>query len=57
MTEEIASTDVRSSIADGIHLMAEKGHRYLVLVTETGRPTNVATFRDITEYLEATFAA
>lgn len=53
MTEQIAAADIRSSIADGIHLMAEKGHRYLVLVTETGRPTNVATFRDISNYLES----
>ena len=53
MSDEVASADVRSSIADGIHLMAGKGHRYLVLVTETGRPTNVATFRDISEYLES----
>ena len=53
MTEQIAATDIRSPIADGIHLMAEKGHRYLVLVNETGRPINVATFRDISEYLES----
>ena len=57
MTEEVAATNVRTSIADGIHLMAEKGHRYLVLITDTGRPTHVATFRDISDYLEVAFAA
>ena len=57
MTEEVAATNVRTSIADGIHLMAEKGHRYLVLITDTGRPTQVATFRDISDYLEVAFAA
>jgi CBS domain-containing protein len=57
MTEQIAATDIRSSIADGIHLMAEKGHRYLVLVNETGRPINVATFRDISNYLESILTA
>lgn len=55
MTEAVAATELHTSIAAGLHLMADMGHRYLVLVTETGRPTHVATFRDITEYLEATF--
>ena len=57
MSDQIASAEVHSPISDGVHLMADMGHRYLVLVTETGRPTNIATFRDISEYLEATFVA
>ena len=57
MTTDIAAADIRASIADGIGLMADKGHRYLVLVNEIGRPLQTATFRDIAEYLESVIAA
>ena len=32
--------------------MADLGHRYLVLISETGRALGVVTFREITEYFE-----
>ena len=56
MTTDVASTDIRASIADGIALMSDKGHRYLVLVNEIGRPLQTATFRDIASYLESVLA-
>lgn len=56
MTDEFAGTSPRTTIADGIHVMAETGHRYLVMLSETGRPTGVATFRDIAVYFEAAFS-
>ena len=56
MTDEFAGASPRTTIADGIHVMAEIGHRYLVMLSETGHPTGVATFRDIAVYFEAAFA-
>lgn len=56
MTTEIAATSPRTTISEGVHVMAEMGHRYLVLLSETNRPTGVATFRDIAEYIETAFS-
>lgn len=52
MTETIAAVPPTTPIADGIHLMAEVGHRYLVLLNETGHAMGVLTFRDIATYFE-----
>jgi CBS domain-containing protein len=57
MTEAFASALPASTIADGLHEMAAKRHRYLVLTNETGRSVGVVTFRDIAQYFEAAFAA
>jgi CBS domain-containing protein len=52
LTEVIAGTLPTTSIADGLHLMAEVGHRYLVLLNENNHALGVLTFRDIAEYFE-----
>ena len=57
MTTEIAASSPSTSIADGLHVMAGLGHRYLVLLSETNRALGVLTFRDLTEYFETLFAA
>ncbi len=54
-TTNIASTLASASIADGLHEMAAKRHRYLVVVNETGRAIGVVTFRDIANYFQAAF--
>ena len=41
---------------NGFEVMAEKRHRYLVLLNETGRSVGIVTFRDIAEYFDAAFA-
>ncbi len=57
MTTTWASALPSSSIADGLHEMAAKRHRYLMLTNETGRSVGVVTFRDIASFFEAAFAA
>lgn len=56
MTNAFASVSPSTSIADGLHEMAAKRHRYLVLANETGRSVGVVTFRDIAGFFEAAFA-
>ena len=56
MTDEFAGTSPRTSIAAGIDIMAEIGHRYLVMLSETGHAAGVVTFGDIAAYFEAAFA-
>ena len=56
MTTAFASASPSTSIADGLHEMAAKRHRYLVLTNETGRSVGVVTFRDIAGFFEAAFA-
>lgn len=56
MTTAFASALPSTSIADGLHEMAAKRHRYLVLTNETGRSVGVVTFRDIAGFFEAAFA-
>jgi len=55
MTTVWASALPSASIVDGLHEMAAKRHRYLMLTNETGRSVGVVTFRDIAEYFEAAF--
>lgn len=57
MTTQFASTLPSANIASGLHEMAEKRHRYLVLTNETGRSVGIVTFRDIAEFFEAAFVA
>jgi len=56
MTTPIAAAPPDTPISEGIHLMAELGHRYLVLLNETNRALGVVNFRDIAEYFDAAFA-
>lgn len=56
MTTAFASALPSTSIVDGLHEMAAKRHRYLVLTNETGRSVGVVTFRDIASFFEAAFA-
>ena len=55
MTTPIAAAPPDTPISEGIHLMAEMDHRYLVLLSETNRALGVVTFRDIADYLDAAF--
>lgn len=57
MSTEVVATSPRTTVAEGLHLMAGTPHRYMILVSETNHPTGVATFRDITEYVEVAFLA
>ena len=52
-TAEIAEALPTTSVADGLHRMADLGHRYLVLLNENRHALGVVTFRDIAEYFEA----
>lgn len=52
-TKVIAGALPTTSVADGIHLMAELGHRYLVLLNENDQALGVITFRDVADYFEA----
>ncbi len=56
MTTAFASALPSTTIEDGLHEMAAKRHRYLVLTNETGRSVGVVTFRDIAAFFEAAFA-
>lgn len=53
MTSDPVTLSARSSIADAIQEMAERGFSHVPLVGESGRPVGVATFRDIAAYVEA----
>lgn len=57
MTTVFASTSPSATIADGLHEMADKRHRYLLLTNETGRSVGIVTFRDIADYFEAAFVS
>jgi CBS domain-containing protein len=57
MTTEIAAATPGASISEALRIMADLGHRYLVLISETGRALGVVTFREITEYFEIVCAA
>ena len=52
LTQTIAGALPTTSIADSLHLMAEVGHRYLVLLNENDHALGVLTFRAIAEYFE-----
>ncbi|NNF53524.1 MAG: CBS domain-containing protein [Acidimicrobiales bacterium] len=55
-TENMATSLASAKIADGLHEMAAKRHRYLLLVNETGRSVGIVTFRDIADYFDAAFS-
>jgi CBS domain-containing protein len=57
MTRDPVSLTARSSIADAIQEMAELGFSHIPLVGESGRPVGVASFRDISAYLETSLGA
>ena len=57
MNTEIAAATPGASISEALRVMADLGHRYLVLISETGRALGVVTFREITEYFEIVCAA
>ena len=57
MTEQIAAAAPGTPISEALSIMAELGHRYLVLISETNRALGVVTFREITEYFEIVCAA
>ena len=57
MTTEIAAATHGASISEALRVMADLGHRYLVLISETDRALGVVTFREITEYFEIVCAA
>lgn len=57
MTTVFASASPSATIADGLQEMAEKRHRYLVLMNETGRSVGIVTFRDIADYFQAAFVS
>jgi len=52
MTREIAAAAPDTSISTALGIMAQLGHRYLVLISETNRALGVVTFREIAEYFE-----
>ncbi|NNE96056.1 MAG: CBS domain-containing protein [Acidimicrobiales bacterium] len=54
-TSNMATALPTWSIADGLHEMSKKRHRYLIVVNETGRTVGVVTFRDIADYFQAAF--
>ena len=55
MTEQIAAVAPSTSVGEALHVMAKIGHRYLVLINETGRALGVLTFKELSGYLEAVF--
>lgn len=56
MSEPVALS-ARSSIADAIREIAERGHSNVPLIAETGRPVGIASFRDVAAYVEASLDA
>lgn len=52
MNEEIVALSARTSIADAIYQMAEKGYSHAPLLGESSRPVGVASFRDIASFFE-----
>lgn len=53
MTSDPVALSARSSIADAIVELADRGFSHVPLVGESGRPVGVASFRDIAAYVEA----
>ena len=56
MSADVIKLWTRDSIAAALHHMAQRRIRRLPLVTATGQPTGVISFRDIAGYIEASFA-
>lgn len=56
MTSDVVALSARSSIADAIQKMADKGFSHAPLLGESSRPVGIATFRDIAAYFETSLA-
>lgn len=56
MTADVVKLWTRDSIAAALHHMAQGRFRHLPLVTATGQPTGIVSFRDIAGYIETSFA-
>jgi CBS domain-containing protein len=56
MSADVIKLWTRDSIAAALHHMAERRIRRLALVTATGQPTGVISFRDIAGYIETSFS-
>jgi CBS domain-containing protein len=52
MTSDVVSLSARSSIADAIQQMADRGFSHAPLLGESSRPVGIASFRDIASYFE-----
>ena len=57
MTPDPVRLTARSSIASAIREMSEAGFSHIPLVGESGRPVGVASYRDISAYLETSLSA
>lgn len=57
MNHQIAAAAPGTPISEALGVMAELGHRYLVLTNETNRALGVVTFREITAYIEVVCGA
>lgn len=56
MSEPVALS-ARSSIADVIREIAERGYSNVPLIAESGRPAGVASFRDVAAFIETSLDA
>jgi CBS domain-containing protein len=57
MTPDPVTVTARSSLADAIGSMAERGFSHVPIVGESGRPVGVASFRDLAAYFETMLTA
>lgn len=57
MTKQIAAAAPSTPISDALTVMARVGHRYIVLINETGRALGVLTFKEIADMFDAVFAS
>ncbi|MGD2059232.1 MAG: CBS domain-containing protein [Acidimicrobiia bacterium] len=53
MTSDVVALSARSSIADAIEKMAERGFSHAPLLGESSRPVGIASFRDVAAYFES----
>ncbi len=53
MASDVIALSARSSIADAIEEMAERGFSHAPLLGESSRPVGIASFRDVAAYFEA----
>lgn len=57
MEPDVVTLSARSSIADAIQQMADKGFSHAPLLGESPRPVGVASFRDIASYFETSIGS
>lgn len=57
MEPDVVTLSARSSIADAIQQMADKGLSHAPLLGESSRPVGVASFRDIASYFETSIGS